>query len=328
MRLAYDLLSSGSPARSECPPGAPGLPVVLAAGLSTLIGIAIDESYVYWGAFGAGAVRRVPICGGPITTLATDQNPIGNTIAVDATYVYWLSGPNPAGSAEPSSIIMRIRKTGGAPESLTPNIGLAPVTPFALGAAAVYGSVGYPLPLDAIPLDGAPPQVLVSTAGFLGAIAVDSAHVYWASGTTISEAPLDQAAQGIGTPLAFASLATMPNALVTDASSLYWTEIGSDGMSTGNVCSVPIGGGAQVVLASGQAGPSAIAVHRGSVFWTNMSDPSAGNVSSVATEGGPVTVLASGQSFPRSIAVDATYAYWTSGSENGANDGTIQRMAY
>lgn len=327
-----DLLPSGSPPRSECPPSAPGLPVVLAADLSSPTGMAIDDAYVYWAEFGGGNVgriRRVPICGGSITTLATDPTLIGQNIAVNAAYVYWESGSNPVGSSAPFSI-MRIAKTGGTPESVTPSVALSPVTPFAVGATAVYCSVGYQLSLDAIPLDGAPPQVFVPAAGLLGTIAVNSGHLYWAEGTSgaeLLEAPLDQAFQGTGTLLAFASLSTVPAQLVTDATTLYWTETGSNGMSAGNVCSVPIAGGAQVVLASGQTNPRGIAVHGGSVFWTNMSDPSSGSVSSVPLDGGPVTVVASGQNFPRAIAADGTYVYRTSSSNNGASDGTIQRMA-
>jgi formylglycine-generating enzyme required for sulfatase activity len=75
----------------------------------------------------------------------------------------------------------------------------------------------------------------------------------------------------------------------------------------GTVCAL-------VTLASGRAGPAAIAVDATNAYWTDSAD---GTVMKVPLDGGVPTLLASGQtpefvtSFPTPIAVDATSVYWT-----------------
>jgi hypothetical protein len=76
---------------------------------------------------------------------------------------------------------------------------------------------------------------------------------------------------------------------------------------------MPVGGGSTTTLASGQDGPSEIAVDSTSVYWTNYGAGTAmaGTVMKVPLGGGSPTTLASGQTRPYGIAVDSTSVYWT-----------------
>ena len=51
--------------------------------------IVVDSTSVYWGS-DDGTVRKIPVGGGAVTTLAANsQTP--RRLAIDAAYVYWVS---------------------------------------------------------------------------------------------------------------------------------------------------------------------------------------------------------------------------------------------
>jgi hypothetical protein len=68
----------------------PRTPTLLASGpFSRTSAIATDGSYVYWAAYAAGSIQRVPVDGtAPPTTLVTGQTNLMG-LAVDADNVYW-----------------------------------------------------------------------------------------------------------------------------------------------------------------------------------------------------------------------------------------------
>ncbi len=78
--------------------------------------IALDATTVF---FGAGdMIRRVEKVAEGLTTLAVGQSP--RSLAVDDQWVYWINEaePFPAPGEPPSGEIVRVKKSGGAPEVL------------------------------------------------------------------------------------------------------------------------------------------------------------------------------------------------------------------
>jgi len=65
-----------------------GAPTILASGLPSAAGIAVDATSLYWTIWSDGTVMKVALGGGAPTILATGQSSPGD-IAVDATSVYW-----------------------------------------------------------------------------------------------------------------------------------------------------------------------------------------------------------------------------------------------
>jgi hypothetical protein len=104
--------------------GASGL-TTLVTGLAVPVGVAVDESYVYFGAsayFGSGAIERARLDGSERTVLATPGTPY---VAVDAHSVYFLV----------SYDMMKVDKTGGTPKRI---LGAPDSAPFVVHGGSLY----------------------------------------------------------------------------------------------------------------------------------------------------------------------------------------------
>jgi hypothetical protein len=135
----------------------------------------------------------------------------------------------------------------------------------------------------------------------IGALAVDATNVYWSDATGV-EACAVGGCNGQPTTLVAAPPAY---ALVTDGKSLYFTDY-----NNGFVYECPNTGCAQpTILASGQSGPSNLAVDGANVYWANQG----GTIMRCDLGGcaqGPVT-MATGQDNPARLVLDDTRIYWS-----------------
>jgi hypothetical protein len=92
--------------------------------------IAVDDTTVYfsgWGPEEPGFVRSVSKQGGPMTVLSTPEH-MPTYIALDATDVYWV---------DDKQSVLRVKKTGGTPETLVSGIAVAGI---GLDATSLYYS--------------------------------------------------------------------------------------------------------------------------------------------------------------------------------------------
>jgi hypothetical protein len=95
-----------------------------------------------------------------------------------------------------------------------------------------------------------------------------------------------------------ASSQATPSWLVTDATHVYWTNVGDR-----TVMKVPIGGGTPELIAHVAGDPGAIAVDRDNVYWIAQGDE---YVMSAPITGGAPKMLAKGPTGAVGIAVDPT----------------------
>ncbi len=114
---------------------------------------------------------------------------------------------------------------------------------------------------------------------------------------------------GLCQPFALVTGQNTPDAILLDATSVYWVNKVPD---TGKVLKVAKTGGPPMTIAAMQNNPSSLALDGTFVYWTNFVNN--GNVAKApVSASGFVIVLASNQNQPRSIVVDGATgtAYWT-----------------
>jgi hypothetical protein len=286
----------------------------------------VHNGVVYWTDYGAaGTVMSEPETGGPITTIAINQD-WPYAIAVDDSNVYWTNYDSqyaPGGGSGTSGTVMKQPLTGGGtPIALA--TGLQGPTAIAVDATNVYfaQSVGGTIKSVPIASTGSGPVTVLATLQTPYGIAVQSNVVYWTNYSGTSGANGNSYASimsvsnsGTGTP---ATLTTATNAegaygIAVNATTIFFTAQNNTGTAT-EVESLPLAGGNPAVLAPGQLQATGIALDGTNVYWTDW-DPNTGTVSSMplptGSGPGPITVLAKSSDEPLFIAVDATGIYYT-----------------
>jgi hypothetical protein len=284
-------------------------PVVLANGQNNLGVLTVDATNVYW-TTEDGFVRKMPIAGGIITTLASGQDlPFG--IAVDATTVYWTN-------EDLLGQVMSVPIAGGTPRVLANNQSL----PFKLTVSngTIYWTNRLNGTIMKMPVTGGTPTTMASSQDSAAAIIVNGNTLYWSTSNpgSIRAMPLGG---GTITPLAGAFALSL---FIRDAT-LYWsdTEI-INGFST--VFKLPLdssglvlNGSAPVTVAS-TPGSDATVADSVNVYWT---DEVSGSIQTTPIAGGTVRVLAKNQLAPTEMAIDDKNIYWVTSSANG----TVMKLA-
>jgi hypothetical protein len=231
--------------------------VIASVGVGSFVeGLASDGTDVYFTVLGngtnAGSVRRVPVTGGPIETLATGQNrPWG--IALGSGFVYWANqGDNSVGAPGNDGAIMALPKQGGAPVTVSAGewlpMGIT-VSGFTLAWNTQYGA-GAAIRTLSVADGEATPVTLASNLDYPSVpVVADDGTVAWMNVPgAIDSAPLSGGAVTV-----LQSAASTPSSIAAHGDHLYYAD---DTTAPGSIWALALGGGAAVQVASAPVLPA------------------------------------------------------------------------
>jgi hypothetical protein len=201
-----------------------------------------------------GSINASTLGGTDLNFLAGNENQPA-FLTADTSRVYWANADDGTIKAMPLA--------GGPPQTTLASNQSRPLG-VAVDASNLYWTNSEDGTIKRVPLAGGQAITLFSGQRVPTGLAVEAGVLYWANsaGGTINT--------GSVTGGAVTTLTTDSGAvgLAVDSTHVYWT----DGAVTGEVKSIPLTGGQQSVLVSGQNQPYGVAVDNTQVFWTNLGD--------------------------------------------------------
>jgi hypothetical protein len=299
--------SSSGGGAAEC--GAPPSYTILATVQPSFgVGLAVDATSVYWyaqtapvvtDAGGGGAVMKVPLGGGAVTTLATG---FPTAMALGGSDVFWVEG----GPNSSQATIESVPIAGGTSTTIAIAI---PPTAVASDGTNVYWTDGAVGTVIKMPIGGAAPITLASQQENPVGLAIDAKSAYWgvASAAGVNGAIVKAPLSGGQAAVTLATGAFLPADVAVDAANVYWSTVYGT-----QIFAAPIAGGAITTLASQQENAFDIAADGTNVYWTSSGTvPGTSSVMKVPVGGGTPTALVCGLNVDLAgITVDATSVYW------------------
>lgn len=279
--------------------------------------IAVNDTSVYWTDFIGGAVMKVPVAGGTVTTLA--RMPRVSSLAINATSVYFAAQDSDGG-------VSSVPLQGGPTTAIVS--GIPGAAGLVVDAARVYwtqsdsvATSSFVIGVASAPLTGGNPSTLSSVSypdpGIEDpqGLALSGGYLLWGVGPALLSTPV-----GGGTTVTLTSATSgSPASIAADSANVYFTTC--DPFGDGPLCPLvrePLAGGAPVTLDTA-ALEAAIAVDDASVYYArDYRGPGDAGPSGYAAVwkvpiggGSPILLATTVQGNPVSaVAIDATSVYF------------------
>jgi hypothetical protein len=283
----------------------------LAQGQSFPVGIAIDDTSIYWGNSGDGRIMTCPLSGcvdGGTPKLIAQGQIVPYGLAVSGSDVFWVDF---------FGAVRKCPKTGcldAGPYSFPASSGAG----IALDSTNIYWTEFTSGRVAACPLSGCGNASVLyqGAAGPTYGIAVDSTHVYWPNNTQgrLYSAPITGVPDG-GAPTLLA-VSGDPNYATVSPSSIYWTVSTDPGTVQTAPLNAGLDGSVPTILAAGQRHPKAVVLDPacGTLYWASSGPLNLGGgvyrcPITGCPDSGPAA-FAANQDGPVWVAVDTSYVYW------------------
>ncbi len=191
--------------------------------------VAVDGTYIYWVANGAGSVLRVPIGshGSVAPTVLSSGQDHPYAIAIQGSNVFWVNQGSAAGNG---SVMQQV--SDGSSAAIAIATGEPQPADVAADAHNVYwvdkGNPGF---VKQAPVGGGAVVILAQNEGAPTGIAVDAMNVYW---TAFSDNTVNGIAIGGndgGVKTLYAQSQVGPSAIAVDAKNLYWVNSSNNTIS-------------------------------------------------------------------------------------------------
>jgi hypothetical protein len=250
-------------------------------------------------------------------------------VVADGGNVYWVASTQ----APDTYLIRAMPLSGGTITTIASTT--TPVVALKAHGGIVYwlewSAQGPTYWIRSVPAGGGPVTLVVD--GFPAAtdtFAVDSTAVYYANSIQIPGTPMTISVQAQplagGAPLTLAADVRQPADLVSDGTTLVWTDsipLGVPGST--HVNAIPITGGTPVVLASSALNPVGLLIAGGNAVWSEdrVNYQGVPGLYSVPLAGGAASTLYQGQDAPHNLTLDgSSQICWTEPGNLSYPDGS------
>jgi sugar lactone lactonase YvrE len=315
-------------------------PITLVLNAAGAIGVAVDDTNVYFTQYNDGCVSKVPKTGGAVELMSYGR---GNPwlILTEGGNVYWTDRSGAIYSAAASSGVPGLQAMDGGSVGqcglLDAGVVLGDVDTLAIvpPAAEPYGIATDGVNLYWTNLEGGGGVWTVPIAGSHPSdpqlVSVGPCGAYCQTGIAVSGSDLlwmSYAGYVYRTPAGAHSASQLTRLINVDArfvasdgTNVYWT------MSDSNsVWTVPLAGGETVAISEVEATPWGIVVDSSGVYWVDSGalGPVTSAVRRARFQNGSwsIVTLADGLGVPMGVATDSTAIYWV---ENGS--GNVMKLA-
>ncbi|MBL4686713.1 MAG: hypothetical protein JKY37_19100 [Nannocystaceae bacterium] len=309
---------SGSTGDSLVDEGCPEC-LVLATGLQSGRGIAVNDTHVFWSDEGAGTIHRIAKGGGGGMIIVRDAG-TPYELALDDQHLYWTSNAD-------DGAVLRVPVGGGETELVASAIN--PRTVDVAGGSVYWGGYdGVSGELYRAPVDPLGPAENIGSflGGGISDLVATETNVFASTHTELDDVAfivpppngppvgsvfmldpdnIDPEQMPLVTGMA------QPWGLALSGDTLVWANGDGVAMHAPNsIQSAEIGSAAAVQLAGDQAAPWGIAADAEFVYWTDSN-----TVNAVRIAGGTPEVLATQQNAARYITVDDAFVYWVTADQ-------------
>jgi hypothetical protein len=267
-----------------------------------LFDVAVDETYAYFVSYQEnGYVAKVPLVGGEVVILATEQNGPAR-IAVNETHVFWTSYLG--------GTVNQILKSGGTTETIgtyTSPLGIEVNNTHIYWADNTDNGTIYRKSLS-----GESVEIITNTASWAWGLILDNDAIYY---TTYGASAVYFVPFIGGNPVFITNTQDYPTAITMADNILYW-------VSSNNIESVSSQGGVVTTLTSNHK-PYGIAINGNNVYFTDDDEKA---VLMVPKSGGESIPVATNLVKPQLMTADEVSVLWADFSEDAVQGG-IYRLA-